>query len=400
MKFPAIDAYRCRIFITGLIALLISSIAAILAGIYLGSASDIIAYLPALLILVPPSINMRGSISGVLASRLASSMHLGGFEISFSKKSIMGMNISASLAISIIIAFALGIIVSAISAAFGFHGISPVDLTVISIISGLISSLVVMGFTVLVILISYRYEIDLDMIGSPAVTTVADLVTIPILIVTALFVLGIDSGVRMLLIVPVAVLLIASFYTAFRTDEEITEICREMILLLIPLSVICTFAGIIYAEDLDMLVTFTVFLIILTPFTGCCGSIGGILCSRLATGMHMGEINPHLLPSKEIAWHFILSYLYVLILMPFLALLADFCAGILGMNSPGPAVMLMICVITGLIVITFVNLVAYTTASISFRKGYDPDNFGIPVITSFIDLIGATMLVTVIGLLI
>ncbi|MBR6447261.1 MAG: magnesium transporter, partial [Methanomicrobium sp.] len=36
----------------------------------------------------------------------------------------------------------------------------------------------------------------------------------------------------------------------------------------------------------------------------------------------------------------------------------------------------------------------------SFRKGYDPDNFGIPVITSFIDLIGATMLVTVIGLLI
>ncbi|MBP5083362.1 MAG: magnesium transporter, partial [Methanomicrobium sp.] len=92
--------------------------------------------------------------------------------------------------------------------------------------------------------------------------------------------------------------------------------------------------------------------------------------------------------------------LYVLILMPFLALLADYCAGILGMNSPGPAVMLMICIITGLIVITFVNLVAYTTASISFRKGYDPDNFGIPVITSFIDLIGATMLVTVIYLMI
>ncbi len=400
MKFPVIDGYQCRIFATGLVALLISSIAAILAGIYLGSASEIIAYLPALLILVPPSINMRGSISGVLASRLASSMHLGGFEIRFSKNSLLGMNINASLAISIIIAFVLGIIVYIISAAFGFYEMTPFDLVTISIFSGLISSLVVMGFTILVILISYRYEIDLDMIGSPAVTTIADLVTIPILIISALIILGIEDSLRMLLIIPMAVLLLASFYTALRTDEDVRTICREMILLLIPLAVICTFAGIIYAQDIEMLVTFTVFLIILTPFTGCCGSIGGILCSRLATGMHMGEINPHLLPSKEIAGHFILSYLYVLILMPLLALLSDYSAGLLGMNSPGISVMLTVCTITGLIVITFVNLVAYTTASISFRKGYDPDNFGIPVITSFIDLIGATTLVTVINLLI
>jgi mgtE-like transporter len=31
--------------------------------------------------------------------------------------------------------------------------------------------------------------------------------------------------------------------------------------------------------------------------------------------------------------------------------------------------------------------------------GYDPDNFGVPVVTSSIDLIGATTLILVMGLL-
>jgi len=43
--------------------------------------------------------------------------------------------------------------------------------------------------------------------------------------------------------------------------------------------------------------------------------------------------------------------------------------------------------------------VAYITASLSFRYGLDPDNFGIPVITSLIDLIGAAALVAMIDLL-
>ena len=399
MKFPAVDVYQLRLFIIGLLALLISAVAATFAGIYLGSVADVLAYLPGLMVLVPPSINMRGSISGVLASRLSSSMHLGEFEINFSKTGVLGLNTRASLSISVLIAVVLGIFAYLISAAFGLTGLSAGDYIIISVFSGVISSLLVMGFALLVILISYKKGVDLDMIGSPSVTTAADLITIPVLVLTALFILNFSSEIRMLFLLPVFILFGISLILALRSGEEVRSVSREMLILLVPLSLVCTFAGLIYAYNLENLVAFAVFLILIPPFTGGCGSIGGILCSRLATGMHMGEIKPELVPSKEVFWYFITTYLYVCILMPFLALIANYCAVLLGMATPGILTMLVVSLGAGIIVITFVNLVSYFTASISFRKGYDPDNFGIPVITSFIDLVGATVLVAIINLI-
>jgi len=71
----------------------------------------------------------------------------------------------------------------------------------------------------------------------------------------------------------------------------------------------------------------------------------------------------------------------------------------MGSNSPGPVMLVIISLAAGLIVMTLVIGVAYITASLSFRYGLDPDNFGIPVITSLIDLIGAAALVAMIDLL-
>jgi len=39
------------------------------------------------------------------------------------------------------------------------------------------------------------------------------------------------------------------------------------------------------------------------------------------------------------------------------------------------------------------NLLGYFTAVLTYRLGYDPDNFGVPVVTSSIDLVGATALI-------
>ncbi len=400
MKYPAIDFYQIHLFAIGFAALLISAAAATAAGIYLGSISDILAYLPGLLILVPASINMRGSISGVLASRLSSSMHLGEFEIDFSKRSVLGLNTRVSLAISILTAFALGLFAYAISYIFGFRELSCTDYIAISVLSGVISGFIVMGFAILIIILSYRRGIDLDMIGSPSITTAADLITIPVLVVTALFILDFPEQMRSLFIIPVTGLLILSLFAAFRSGEEVKIISSEMLILLIPLSLICTFAGITYASNLENLILYSAFLILITPFTGGCGSIGGILSSRLATEMHMGEIRPEIFPGREVFRHFLMTYLYVCILMPILALLADYFAVHMGMESPGILVMLFVSLAAGLIVITFVNLIGYLTASLSFRKGFDPDNFGIPVITSFIDLLGASVLVTIISIVV
>jgi mgtE-like transporter len=196
----------------------------------------------------------------------------------------------------------------------------------------------------------------------------------------------------------VAAAVIAVLYT-WRRPERIGAIVRENLLLLIPLSILGTLAGLTYSLNLDDLVTFAAFLILIPPFMGGLGSIGGILGSSLSTGMHTGEINPRPLPERGVVHHFIISYLYTLVLLPLLALIAHGAAVLMGLNSPGLGMLVVISLVAGLVVMTLVNGVAYVTASLSFRYGLDPDNFGIPVITSLIDLIGAATLMAVIDLL-
>ncbi|HIH85815.1 MAG TPA: magnesium transporter [Methanoculleus sp.] len=390
---------RSRLILTGLCALLVSAAVSSVAGIYLGSVRENLLLIPGLMVLLPSIIHIRGSIAGVLASRLSSAMHLGEFSVDFGEGSVLGDNIRVSFVVTILIAFVLGIFAYAASRIFGYPVIGVTDLVLISVVTGILAGTVVTGITLLIALASYRYGLDLDMIAAPTVTTFGDIITLPILMISAAFVMLLDPLARLILGgVAVGLTVAAIIYTLHR-PEGIGPIVRENIGLLIPLSVIGTMAGLTYSSSLDILVTTAAFLILIPPFTGILGSIGGILGSRLSTGMHTGEINPTFIPEGNVAHHFIISYLYTLILLPLLALIAHGAAVLMGSNSPGPGMLVIISLAAGLIVMTLVIGVAYITASLSFRYGLDPDNFGIPVITSLIDLIGAAALVAMIDLL-
>lgn len=388
-----------RLILTGLGALLVSAAFSSIAGVYLGSVREVLGLIPGLMVLLPPIIHMRGSIAGVFASRLSSSMHLGEFSIDFEEGSVLGDNIRASFVITVLTAFALGIFAYAASLLFGYSVVGVTDLVLISVVCGVVAGLVVTGITLVVALASYRYGLDLDMIGAPTVTTSGDIVTLPVLIISATFVMHLSPSARLALgAVAVAAAVAVVVYTR-RRSEGIGTIVRENLVLLIPLSVLGTLAGLTYSLNLDSLVALAVFLVLIPPFMGSLGSIGGILGSRLSTEMHTGEVNPSFLPERGVVHHFIISYLYTLILLPLLALIAHGAAMLMGLNSPGLGMLVTISLVAGLVVMTLVNGVAYVTASLSFRYGFDPDNFGIPVITSMIDLIGAATLVAVIGLL-
>lgn len=238
------------------------------------------------------------------------------------------------------------------------------------------------------------------MIASPTVTTAGDIITIPILVMTAVLVIGIDPQIRFLVLTAVIAVTVAAFiFYLCKLRGSSYVILKEIVPLLIPLSFLGVLAGIAYVTDIGTLITYAVFLVLIPPFMGGCGSIGGILCSRLATGMHMGELSPSVIPTREVFGHFGQSYLYSFILIPVLVLTVYYASMMLGLDSPPLSLLMVICITTGLLVITLVNFIGYFAASMSFRYGLDPDNFGIPVITSFIDLTGAALLVTVINLL-
>jgi mgtE-like transporter len=78
---------------------------------------------------------------------------------------------------------------------------------------------------------------------------------------------------------------------------------------------------------------------------------------------------------------------------PLLGLAAHAVAAVLGLGRPDPATTIGITLLAGLLVTLLTSLVAYYAATATYRVGLDPDNHGLPMITSSMDLLGAVCVV-------
>lgn len=380
-------------FFIGLWTLLLSVSLSFIAGIYLGSVSQVLLLIPGLMVLVTPSINMRGAIAGILTSRLSSSMHLGAFEAKFGRETELGDNLRSSLILTVIISAVLAGFGKLICILTGTEVIGIIEMIIISVISGTLAGLVVTAIGVLISVICYRKSWNLDMVGAPVVTTVGDIVTLPFLVVTAIIVMQLPViGVVVLGLIVLALILWALF-SMHGATKTMKDVLREGLPLLIPLCLLGIIAGVLYTNGLESLIAAAAVLILISPFMNGCGSIGGILTSRIGTEMHMGLVDAKVFPQGLVWKHFLENYLYALLILPLMGLVSHYAAVLCGITTPGLVPMLLLSLSAGMIVITVMNLLGYFTAVLTYRLGYDPDNFGVPVVTSSIDLVGATALI-------
>jgi mgtE-like transporter len=85
--------------------------------------------------------------------------------------------------------------------------------------------------------------------------------------------------------------------------------------------------------------------------------------------------------------------LIALAIFPVLGAAAQALAVLLGLPSPGLVRMIGVSLIAGVTATLLALLVAYYSAVASYRLGLDPDNHGIPIITSSMDFAGVLSLV-------
>ena len=65
----------------------------------------------------------------------------------------------------------------------------------------------------------------------------------------------------------------------------------------------------------------------------------------------------------------------------------------LGIDGPGFGRLVGVALVAGLLATTFSNIVGGIGALATYRLGLDPDNFGIPLVSSSSDLLGAVSLI-------
>jgi mgtE-like transporter len=380
----------------GFVALLISSGGDLLAGLTLGSITGTLESLPGLLVLVPAAIGMRGNVFGALGSRLGTAVHTGTFRMSARRDTVVGQNLAASISMSLSVSLVLAFLAKAISVAFGLENtISIADFVVISVIGGFLSSIVVMAITVGVATLSVRRNWDLDNVTSPIVTAAGDMVTLPALFL-ATYLVGIAWVTTVVAVLCAVVALVALFASIRSRYPILRRIARESLPVLVLAGTIDVVAGLTIEKRFSSFLVYPALLVLVPPFLEDSGSLGGILTARISTKLHLGTLAPGRGSFRSVGEDVLLIYMYAVPVFLLLGVSADIAALAFDLRSPGSLEMIAVSMLAGLVATTFAVLVGFYGAVAAYRLGLDPDNHGIPIVTSSLDLLGAVALILVI----
>ncbi len=371
------------------VALIIGVLVASSGGLILASAEATLAKLPGLLLLLPGAIALRGNIFGSMGSRLGTAAHTGTFGLSYRIESVLIQNLLVSGSLSLISSFVLAILAKGTASAFGLSSaMTLADFIVISVIGGLLSSIVLAVVTILLSVGSVKFEWDLDNVVAPLVTTTGDLLTVPSLILASYLADRSDltNGLALFIATVSAIVLIFSFKTSL---DRFRRIFRQSIPVLGFAVVLDLIAGFVVERRLKDLLEVEAILVLLPAFLGIAGALGGILSSRLSTQFHLGMDDASPLPSRSSLRGVIDLSAMAVPMFIFSGVIAHLISLGAGQSTPGVVKLVLISAIAGSIATVFVCAVAYYTTMGSFRFGLDPDTYGIPVVTSSLDLVGA-----------
>lgn len=370
----------------GAAALAVSTFAGFVAGLTLASIAGTLEALPGLIILIPAAVGVRGSISGAMGARLGTSTHAGTFEVTWDRGGVLSQNIRAGAIMTLASSLYVAILAKVAAIAFGLESVSLVDLVTISMIGGAIGSGITMIVTVWIAVTSYRRGYDLDAVATPMVTAVGDMVTIPALF-AATFLTRVDWLNVTVAVVGVALALVV-IARSFADLPSVRRVLVEMVPIILLTPVLDILAGTLLQSQFDHFRDYPVFLSLIPPFVSQAGALGGILSSRLSSKLRLGVLTPKGLPEQPaLVDGAIVSTLgagvFVLI-----GLVAFALSPVRHLATPGAGTTVSVALTAGLLTIPLTLVIGYYLAVVTFRFGLDPDNHGVPVITSALDLAG------------
>ncbi|MFH0832857.1 MAG: magnesium transporter [Candidatus Aenigmatarchaeota archaeon] len=386
------------------VALLISVLAAVFAGLLLGKFSETLLMLPGLFILVPPALGMRGNIFSALGSRLGSALHLGTIDKFTLGNRVVKNNIYATFTTTIALSVFLGFLADILTKILGLASIGMVSFVLISFIAGTIAGSILIVITFGTAVLAYRYGWDLDNIQAPLITAFGDFVTIPSLLLAAYVVLAITEYVIFLFIIIIAIT-IMNIFLVFSKETKYDMIflkegsCRNIVLqssiILALCAILDTFAGILVEFNIESIVSIPIIFVLLPAFLEEGGNIGNVLSSRLASKLHLGTLDPTLRIDNETKKEFLNSYILTFFIFLIMSVLIWFSGYIFGVSGMTLFQIIEVVMISAFILITIVLFVSFAVSILSYKYGLDPDNVTLPLVASGVDLLGVICLLTV-----
>ena len=382
-----------------LVALGLLAVASVVVGILLGASADRLEKLGGLLLMVPAAIALRGNVFGALGSRLGTAIHAGTYRLSLRPATVVGENVLAALALSVVTSAVLALLAKATAALFNIaESISLQSFVVISVLGGMVSSLFVLVVALAMAAGSVRFGWDPDNVTAPLVTAAGDVITLPALLLVVPLAESASVSTALAAFCGAAAIIAAA--GAWRLGRaSLRAILRESFPVLVAALLLDLAAGVIVEQQEVFLGRWPGLLVMLPGYLAVGGALGGILSSRLASKLHLGLIDPAALPGRDARREVRNTFLLGLPVFAGTAALAYGAARLGDLAIPGAVDVIGAALIGGVIAVAVAAFVAYYGTILAERAGLDPDTYGIPLVTSTMDLVGALTLVAALAAL-
>ena len=384
----------------GLVALVLSTFAGFVAGLTLSHISETLTLLPGLLVLIPAAVGMRGTIFGAIGARLGTSTHAGLFEATLRRTSVLGQNIEVGILTTLSSSLYLAALARLMMAALSptRPSISFWDLVTISVVGGALGSIIILAVTIALSLLSHRRGWDLDAVSTPMVTALGDMATLPTLFL-ATFIVRNDAANTVVATICAAAGVYAAIKGFTTRNTAVRRIVLEMtgVILLTPLLDILA-GGLLQAREPALAFVPALYLLI-PPFVSQAGALGGILSSRLTSKLQLGVITARGRPEAPALIDASLILAFGLVVFTLIGVVTVGLSNLTGLAHPGASTVIAGTLLAGVMALPITMVVAYYLAILTTRFGLDPDNQGVPIITSLMDLVGVACVLFAMSLL-
>jgi mgtE-like transporter len=382
-----------------LVALALSTLAGFGAGLILAHISGTLETYPELLVLIPAAVGMRGTIFGSIGARLGTANATGTLVPSLRRGGVLADNASVALLTTLSSSLWLAILARAIMAASGHRvAMSFPDLIMVSVVGGVLGSLLILALTIALSAASHRRGWDIDSVATPMVTALGDVATLPTLYLATLL-LRFDALATVLGVACVVAGVAGAVRSYTSPSAPVRRVAIEMTAVIALTPILDVLAGgLLRARDEELL-AIPVLLVLIPPFVSQAGAVGGIFSSRITSKLQLGVIAPRRLPEGPAILDASAAIVLSVVVYALIGVVSFALADLTSLARPSPGTLIAGTILAGVLVTPLQIGVAYYLAIATFRFGLDPDNHSVPVITSVMDLAGVTSVLAVMGAL-
>jgi len=363
----------------------------LIAGLIVFLRLEVFLSEPWIVMLYPIMMTFRGNVGRIFSARLSTSLNLGSIRPSFRRNTPLFMILfSAINSVSLLLSFFSGLMV--FFAQTVIVGFKPWLLGIVlltSISTQAISMSIAIPVTCILGFISFKRKIDPDVILYPIMSTVTDILeslTYIVVVITIKTLIGFVALSSICMIFSSVIFILVKRYG--KEVEFVTSIKQVSAPLLLSLS-IGWLSGLALSNVKSKLEKYPSIMIvypaIIDTIGGFGASIGSILTTRLAEGSISPKLSLSLLEFYETIQMWLSALVYFITY-----------ACIVFLNGFQNVGMIIMCFVLSSPVIL---LICKLSAIGVFKRNLDPDNFVIPLETTFSDFLGTLLLSLFLGII-